>query len=265
MFRSLYERSKLGFALVWIGIYCVLQSLANPINALIGIDYSASFCLAALQTAVILVFVRRNHLAVEFGLCRTTLPPRRFLFYVPLAVLASAPLWNGAAVNYSPAAAVFRICTMLCVGFLEEIIFRGFLFRAMLRDNVRAAVAVSSITFGLGHLINLANGSGAGLLETLCQVGYAVAIGFLFVIIVWRGGSLIPCIVTHAAINSLSTFGNEAGVTAAWQITQSAVIAAVALLYALYLNKSLQNKPGSDGQPLPHGPAPEPNGRRTPG
>lgn len=45
--RKLYEKSELTFAIVWIVIYCVLQSLANPLNEKIGIEYSASaaFCL----------------------------------------------------------------------------------------------------------------------------------------------------------------------------------------------------------------------------
>ncbi len=35
--KQLYEKSELIFALVWIGIYCVLQSLANSLNEIIGI------------------------------------------------------------------------------------------------------------------------------------------------------------------------------------------------------------------------------------
>ncbi len=48
------------------------------------------------------------------------------------------------------------------------------------QDNVRSAVLVSSVTFGLGHLLNLVNGSGAGLAENLFQVTGAIAIGFCF-------------------------------------------------------------------------------------
>ena len=44
--KKLYEKNELSFALVWIAVYCVLQSLANPLNKAIGIDYAASaaFC-----------------------------------------------------------------------------------------------------------------------------------------------------------------------------------------------------------------------------
>ena len=49
--KKLYEKNELTFAIVWIVIYCVLQSLANPLNEMIGIEYSASaeFCLSLIH------------------------------------------------------------------------------------------------------------------------------------------------------------------------------------------------------------------------
>lgn len=40
--KKLYEKNELTFALVWIGVYCVLQSLANPLNEIIGIENAVS-------------------------------------------------------------------------------------------------------------------------------------------------------------------------------------------------------------------------------
>lgn len=34
--KKLYEKNELTFAIVWIVVYCVLQSLANPLNKAIG-------------------------------------------------------------------------------------------------------------------------------------------------------------------------------------------------------------------------------------
>lgn len=47
--KKLYEKSELSFALACIGLYCVLQSLANPLNQMIGLRYSASAILCALS------------------------------------------------------------------------------------------------------------------------------------------------------------------------------------------------------------------------
>lgn len=38
--KKLYEKSELAFAITWIVIYCVLQSLANPLNDRIGVKYA---------------------------------------------------------------------------------------------------------------------------------------------------------------------------------------------------------------------------------
>lgn len=69
------------------------------------------------------------------------------------------------------------------------------------------------MTFGIGHIINLFNGSGMDLGNNLCQIVFAIAVGFLFVTIFYRGGSLLPCIIVHAAINTLGTFANDSDLT----------------------------------------------------
>lgn len=83
--------------------------------------------------------------------------------------------------NLSVLEAFLHVISMLGVGFLEEIIFRGFLFKAMSKTSVKSAILVSSLTFGMGHIVNLLNGR--DVLETLLQLCYACAIGFVFVII----------------------------------------------------------------------------------
>lgn len=240
--KKLYEKSEMTFAIVCIVVYCVLQSIANPLNEMIGIEYSASAVLCILQAVILFVFVRRNGLLERYGLCRSSVPASRFLYYVPLLLLISRNLWNGAAVNFTPAGTVCRIACMLCVGFVEELVFRGFLFKAMLKDNVKSAIIVSSVTFGLGHLLNLVNGSGATLAENLFQVTGAIAIGFLFVILFYRGGSLLPCIITHSAINITSTFANETGFTMEKHLLFQVLLFVITIFYAVILTRTLPKK-----------------------
>ena len=237
--KKIYEKNELTFALVWIAVYCVLQSLANPLNKVIGIEYAASAAFCILQAAVLFAFIRKNNLLKRYGLCRSHVPAWRFLYYVPLAILASGNLWNGFAVNYSPAETACRIVCMLCVGFLEEVIFRGLLFAAIAKNNVKSAIVISSVTFGIGHIINLFNGSGMELVNNLCQIVFAIAIGFLLVTIFYRGGSLIPCIIVHSAINTLGTFADDAELTAEMQLLHIAVLIAVTAAYTLILTRTL--------------------------
>lgn len=237
--KKLYEKSELTFAIVWIMVYCVLQSLANPLNKAIGVAYAASAAFCVLQTVMLFTFIRKNNLQKRYGLCKTPVPACRFLYYVPLVILASENLWNGVALNYSPTATVCRIVCMLCVGFLEEVIFRGFLFKAIAKDNIKSAIVISSVTFGIGHIINLFNGSGMDLVDNLCQIVFAIAVGFSLVTIFYRGGSLLPCILVHSAINTLGTFANDANLTTEMHLLHLAVLIVIAVAYSLILTRTL--------------------------
>ena len=237
--KKLYEKNELTFAIAWIVVYCVLQSLANPLNEMIGVAYAASAAFCVLQAIVLFAFIRKNGLQKRYGLCGSSVPAWRFLYYVPLLVLASGNLWNGFALNYSLAETACRIVCMLCVGFLEEVIFRGLLFVAIAKDNIKSAVVISSVTFGIGHIINLFNGSGMDLVSSLCQIVFAIAVGFLLVTIFYRGGSLIPCILVHAAINTLGTFTNDAGLTGEAHLLHLAVLIAITVAYTLLLTRTL--------------------------
>ena len=240
--QKLYEKNELTFALVWIGVYCVLQSLANPLNKAIGIEYAASAAFCVLQTVVLFTFIRKNRLQKRYGLCKSHVPACRFLYYAPLVILVSGNLWNGFVLNYSPMETACRIVCMLCVGFLEEVIFRGLLFTAIAKDNIKSAVIISSVTFGIGHIINLFNGSGMNLANNLCQIVFAIAVGFLLVTIFYRGGSLLPCIIVHSAINTLGTFANDTSLITETQLLHIAVLIAVTVAYTLILAKTLPKK-----------------------
>ena len=237
--KKLYVKNELTFAIVWIVVYCVLQSLANPLNERIGIEYAASAAFCVLQTVALFAFIRKNNLQKRYGFCKSSVPVRQFLYYLPLVILASGNLWNNVALNYSSAATVCRIVCMLCVGILEEVIFRGLLFKAIARDNIKSAIVISSVTFGIGHIINLFNGSGMDFVNNLCQIVFAIAVGFLLVTIFYRGGSLLPCIIVHSAINTLGTFANDTHLTTATNLRHLAVLVAVTIAYTLILTRTL--------------------------
>ena len=120
---------------------------------------------------------------------------KKYLYFLPLAVIISVNLWNGFNINNSASEIVFHILTMINIGFIEELIFRGFLFRMMAKSSINSAMIVSAVTFGIGHIVNLVNG--AELIPTLMQICYATAIGYLFVIIFHKSKSLVPCIITN--------------------------------------------------------------------
>ena len=239
--KKLYDKSKIWFAVMWIITYCVLLSVGDALSALIGIEKSVTLAIGILLSAILLLFLKKNGLFAEYGLCVPKTSARSMLYYIPSLVMLTANLWYGVSLNYGVLETVLYILAMLCVGFLEEMIFRGLLFEAMRGDSVKAAIIISSVTFGIGHIINLINGSGAELIPNLLQVVYATAAGFMFVMMYYKSKSLIVCIAAHGAFNALSVFANEVNATAEMRILSAILLTAITGSYALCLALSIKN------------------------
>lgn len=240
LLKRLYDKSKIWFAVLWIVAYCVLMSVGDALSELIGIDKSATLPMGIFLSAILLWFLKKNGLFSDYGLCAPKTSARSMLYYIPIAVMLTANLWYGVSLTCDAPEAVLYVAAMLCVGFLEEVIFRGLLFEAMRGESVKAAVTVSSVTFGIGHIINLINGSGVDLIPNLLQVMYATAAGFMFVMMYYKSKSLIVCIFAHGVFNALSLFANEAAATGELRILTAILLTVITGSYALYLALSMR-------------------------
>lgn len=226
--KNYFEKHETFITILLIVIYVVSNSYC--IQNFGVADYRTTIFLFAF-TLIIVSFILKNKLGDYYGLTR--LPKfKDFLYFIPLLLIVTVNLWNGININNSAKEIIFHILSMICVGFLEEIIFRGFLFKMMEKENVNKAIIVTSITFGIGHIVNLLNG--AEFIPTLMQIIYAVALGFLFVTIFQKGKSLWPCIIAHAIINSVSIFNIDT------IVLQYIVLIIVPIIYALYLRRTIK-------------------------
>lgn len=237
--KILYEKSEIVFSVSWILIYVIGDSVADNISKIIGIEKSITFILNAILSFILVLWLNKNKLFMKYGLCKSSIKVDRFLYYIPLAIIASCNTWFGFRMNFSVIETFFYIGSMLLVGFLEELIFRGFLFKAMCKDSIKSAIIVSSITFGIGHIVNLFNGSGMSIVSNLCQICSAIAIGFMFVVIFYKGKSLIPCILTHSILNSLNAFTNAPD-TIGVDIAVSSVLTVIVIVYTLFIIRNLK-------------------------
>ena len=214
--KKLYDKSQIGFALVWIGLYVLVMNMALQFCG--GFDDLATktvfqvlvpvICICLLATAAT-AWIVRNGLTEKFGLCSFRGNLKTFLYFLPLILMSCINIKNGLSLTAPLAVSVLMTVNMALAGYVEELVFRGFLFRAMAKDNLRSAIIVSAVTFGAGHIVNLANT--ADTLGVLLQVCYAIVIGFLYTLIVWKGGSLWPCIASHTFVNGTSVFAPEQG------------------------------------------------------
>jgi len=239
--KKLYDKSKIWFAVVWIIAYCVLMSAGDSLSAQLGMDKSVTLAIGILLAAILLLFLHKNGLFADYGLCTPRTSVKSMLYYVPVVIMLTVNLWYGVTLHYGALETVLYMLAMFCVGFLEEVIFRGLLFEAMRKDSEKAAVIVSSVTFGIGHIINLINGSGAELVPNLLQVVYATAAGFMFVMMYSKSGSLLICITSHAVFNALSVFADEESATTGMRIWTALLLTVITGAYAVYLAMTVKN------------------------
>ena len=228
--KKLYEKNELLFALLWVALYCMVLA---PIRGELG-DDSLWMLLALLAMAVAMTaFILLGGLREHYGLRGWSKHARRCLYFLPMFALATGNLWGGARWNYPGAAQVFAALSMAMVGYVEEVLFRGFLFKALLKQTrAGVAIVISALTFGIGHIINLLTGQAS--VDTLIQIVFAVSWGFMFTLAYYKGGSLWPCIAVHALIDVCAAFSPE--VEAARWVHIGAVIVGAAV-YGFYLSR----------------------------
>lgn len=229
--KKILEKHETPFCILLIIFYIVLNSFC--LNTF-GIDDFRSVVINTLFSFGLLMLISKLDKEEYYGLVGVK-DLKKYLYFLPLVLILTVNLWNGININGSWKSIVFYILNMLNVGFIEEIIFRGFLFKMMEKDNLRKAIIVSSITFGVGHIINLF--MGAELIPTLLQICYATSIGYLFVTIFYKSKSLVPCIITHSIMNALSLFNVE---TTKMMYISGVFLIIVPLLYAFYINKKVK-------------------------
>lgn len=199
---KLYEKDELKFAIVMIVVYVVGNIIAENISSALGIEKLFAAIFNLILTTILLIWPGRKQLMRKYGLVMPTYPLSKAWYFLPLILVACFGLIGGFQLNFSPLETAFYIVSMICVGFLEELIFRGFLFKAMAKTNLTQAIHVSAITFGIGHIVNLFNG--ADFIGTIFQIIFAVAVGYTLVLLFYKGGSLLPCIAFHSLNNALS-------------------------------------------------------------
>lgn len=228
--KKLYEKKEVLFAVLWIVAYC---ALTIPVRGNLGDESPWMLAaLAALAVAATL-FIKGNALETKYGLTGWAEAPRKYLYFLPMFFLATGNLWSGFGLEYQGLSEVLAVLSMLLVGYVEEVLFRGFLFKALLKkDGPKPAILISAITFGIGHIVNLLAGQAS--LETAAQVVFAIAWGMIFTVAFYKSGSLWPCIVAHGLVNAFSKLNGENPI-AEWVYIGVTIV--VALVYCPYLLK----------------------------
>lgn len=169
--------------------------IPNSINALVEIIFPIS----------VIIFLKEKKLLSYYGInSLKRLELKNLLYFVPMIIISLVNLRFGIYINYSWQLILLISITMLGVGFSEEILFRGFLMKAIMNKNPKAAILLPSIIFGIIHITNLF--SGANIIMTILQVIYATFFALMCSMFFYKTNNLIPCMICHSITNITDVF-----------------------------------------------------------
>jgi len=148
----------------------------------------------ALQAITIILYVTKLKWWHNIGsLKRISLKSLHLL--LPVILLSVIPLVNGIK-QKSASGIILLIGTSLLIGIIEEFYFRGVIFFALKPEGKKSAILISSMLFGIVHLLNLTGG--ADIIDTLFQMVFAFGIGLIMAVVRYETDLLLPQILVHA-------------------------------------------------------------------
>lgn len=225
-------------AVIWIVIYIAAVNVGDALSGSTGVACLTGLLLLALSVVLIL-YLKKNRRIAFYGIKKITKKDaQRTLFYIPLILLAFIQFSAGLnrTISYTDIAASCLL--MIGIGFVEELIFRGFLFQGIYRKSgVNQAILISGITFGIGHIVNLFRGYAS--VELTEQIVVAIAIGIVLALLVAVTQNIIVGILFHIVFNISGSITNT---ESDMQIYLLIAILIVSVLYAVYLLRFMPRK-----------------------
>ncbi|MBQ3142736.1 MAG: CPBP family intramembrane metalloprotease [Bacilli bacterium] len=223
--KKFFEKNEFLITMMFIFLYVLINSFC--INNL-GLFNYKTLIINTLFSIILFLIIFLLKKTSYYGIKKVK-NLKKYIYFLPLLLIISVNFWNGITINNTFEEIIIYMIIMLNIGFIEEVIFRGFLFKMMEKSNVKTAIIVSSLTFGIGHIINLFNG--AATIDTFLQIIYATSLGFLFALIFYKSKSLIPCIITHSLLNAFSIFNSNN------DYIVTAILLTISCFYSFYIIK----------------------------
>jgi membrane protease YdiL (CAAX protease family) len=226
--KRLLKRNAVLHAVAWIGIYVGSVNVFDVVSASIGVqNLATSLGLFGLST-ILFLYLKKQGMTKTIGLAKvdpSTL--QKCLYFIPLGILALSQFTGTFNTSLTiPQIMIFGLL-MLNVGFIEEVIFRGLLYKAIRDKSGRnRAILISGLTFGLGHIVNLLRGM--SIEHQFQQIAAAIVLGIMLALIVEVSKSILPGVIFHVLFNFSST------IMVADATTELYLLVSILTLAALY-------------------------------
>ena len=217
-------------------LYLFRNSVISKLIGLTGLNELYSQCIASVLVVVIAACMIRRRNAHEYGLTRGEYKGN-LKYVIPMLFLGVVNIPYVILGTYSGIPFVVALILVACIGIMEELIFRGYVFRAIeLRFGENKAVIFSSILFGLIHLLNLVFYRGVmPVSSVLLQVFYAAMIGLMFAVLRTKVKSIYPGMLIHALLDLLCVVFT--GDLFIYDVIGSLICCAVGLVYYIIYRK----------------------------
>lgn len=182
-------------------LYLLGRPLISRLIGFFGLSKTYCYCISAVVAVIIAMCMIRKKDAREYGLNHGEYKGN-LRYVIPMLFLGvtNVPyIFLGTFGN----AVVRALFCVAYVGVMEELIFRGYVYRAIeLRFGENKAIVLSSIVFGLFHLVNLTGNT--PVFFTLLQVVYAAMLGLMLAVLRSKTKSIYPGMLIHALFNLIS-------------------------------------------------------------
>ncbi len=169
---------------------------------------------------------------------------KSILFVLPAFLIAvnnfpfSAVIKGEAIVTDSIGMVLLLLLECMAVGFFEEMAFRGVVFLGLLKKAPQnrlwafASIAISSVVFGLVHLINIFESSPVSV---LMQIGYSALIGAMCSVVLMKTANIWLCVTIHGLFNFCGAVIPRLGEGRIWDTFTIVLTVIVSLAVTAYM------------------------------
>ncbi len=228
------HKAKISFSIIWLFVYLTGLLISNILSDLLGVPNLCTTVYRILFVLILFIYMQKKKVLSYYGISSIKkLDSKALQYYIPFGLLVIAPFVFGVEISLSWWQILLLSFDALCIGFIEEVLMRGFLFKALLKKGKVLATVISSCAFGLIHIVNLLGG--ANILYTLIQIVFACAFGFVCAIFFYKTNNIIPCIICHGLLDLGALFWTS---DAKEMLMIFGLLAFISLVYGINLLKT---------------------------
>jgi membrane protease YdiL (CAAX protease family) len=230
---KLYKKSPVVHAAIWIFIYFNIATVGCILQKIIRVNNLGKGIALLILSILLFFYVKKNGQFSYYGFQKPNYKNvKKSFFYIPLLLLIILNGITGFNSKLKVIDVMGSVLLAICIGFLEELIFRGFLYKAILANIVVIkSIFISGFVFGLTHILNFF--SGESIQELVMQIIIAIGIGIVLTVVFEITSSIIPGIIFHSLFDFVA-FVSKYPVLKI-DIISSCLVVLISAIYIIYL------------------------------